>query len=948
MHLHFGNPVALFLLTLAVPLAVLAWRSVRVLSAGSVVPGLALRLLALALLVMAIAEPFVARMADSTAVIVVTDASASVPFSLRDRAMADVAAAVARRRDGDRVGVVTFAASPEVRALPADAVPESLVAHAGAATASDAAAAIRMALAIAPGDAATRILLASDGNSTGGDALEAAALAAAAGIPVDVVPLRYSHEREVSVDRLTSPARAREGQSFDLRLAIRSTHRMKGRVTLRQNGLPVDLDPGSSGDAMRVELDAGANLLAIPVVADGSGAQRFESRFEPDAESDDAVEANNVGATVTFVGGSGRVAVIEPEGGDESGAFVEAMRRGGIEAESVTPDGAMQRGIEWLAGQDAVFLMNVPRWAIDNALDRDLHAYAHDLGGGLVMLGGPESFGAGGWNGSEVAKALPVRLDPPQTRMLLRASVALVIDRSGSMAQTVANTAQSQQEMANAAALAGLRSLSRADEACVIAFDTRAQVVVPRGAIGDMRGFEPAVRGITPGGGTDQFAGMELALEELKRSRAQTKHMVVLTDGQTQGTPEEGTDLALAAKKAGITISTIGIGDGANDQLLRTIAKVGGGRFHAIKSFETSRKLPQIFIREVATEGRALIEEGRFEPVVVPLAGGPLAGVDRLPPVRGYVIVAPREGLPQVGAAIRSKDGADPFVAWHNYGIGRGVALTSDLTARWAAEWRGWSGFQPFCERLARWSMRPADDRSIEPSIDLDGERAILRVTLSPERAVTASRVEGRLVSPGGEVRALPMRQVAPTRFEASFDAAEAGAYLASVVAVRGGDGGAVRASTAHASLSVPYPREFRAVRDDAAALRAIADRSGGRVIELAQLPAVDLFDRTGLAPARQLRLVWDLLAIAAAVVLLADVAWRRIAFSRRDAAELAAIVTAGSVSSVRDALANPASAAPPPGPAAPGTSAAAPGDASGEGALARLRRARARASGQG
>lgn len=925
MHLHFGNPVALVLLGLSVPMAILAWRSVPVLSAGSVVPGLAVRLTVLVLLILALAEPFVSRIADSTTVIVVADASASVPEAVRDRAVSGITSAVARRRDGDRVGVITYAANAEVRALPADAVPDSFLAHAGATSASDLASAIRLALAIAPGDSSTRILLASDGNSTGGNAMEAAALAAASGIPVDVVPLRFAHEREVVVDRLTSPARVREGQAFDLRLALRSTHAATGQVTVRQNGLPVDLDPSSSGESLRVDLEEGANLVLIPAVADGTGAQRFEVRFDPDSGADDMVDANNVGAAVTFVGGSGRVAVIEPDGGAESAALLEALRRGGIEADSVTPDGAMQRGMPWLAGQDAVFLLNVPRWTIDNGLDRDLHAFVHDLGGGLIMVGGPECFGAGGWNGSEVAKAMPVRMDPPQTRVLLRASVALVIDRSGSMAVPVMGTAQSQQEMANAAAMAGLRSLSRADEACVIAFDTRAEIVVPRGTIGDMRGFEPAVRGIAPGGGTDQFAGMELALAELRRSRAKTKHMVVLTDGQTQGTPEEGTELALAAKSAGITISTIGIGDGANDQLLRTIARVGGGRFHAIKSFDTARKLPQIFIREVATEGRALIEEGRFDPVVFPLAGGPLAGTDRLPPVRGYVIVAPREGLAQTGSAIRTKDGADPFVAWHNYGIGRGVAFAGDLTARWSPEWRQWGGFQPFCERLARWAMRPADDRSIEPIIELDGDRATLRVMLSPDRAATAARIDGRLVSPGGEVRSLAMRQVAPSRFEATFDASEAGAYLASIVAVRGGGDSMVRAATAHASVSVPYPREFLALRDDAAALRAVADRSGGRVIEVDQLASVDLFDRSGLVPSQEIRLMWDVLAIAACVVLLLDVAWRRLAFSRRDADDLAAIVTAGSVrpSASKESVAR----------------------APGERSLSRLRRARERAS---
>jgi hypothetical protein len=48
-------------------------------------------------------------------------------------------------------------------------------------------------------------------------------------------------------------------------------------------------------------------------------------------------------------------------------------------------------------------------------------------GGGLVMVGGPESFGAGGWIGSPLEDALPVRLDPPQKRQMPRGALALVI-----------------------------------------------------------------------------------------------------------------------------------------------------------------------------------------------------------------------------------------------------------------------------------------------------------------------------------------------------------------------------------------------------------------------------------------------------------------------------------------------------------------------------------------
>src|SRR5690606_11204724 len=56
-------------------------------------------------------------------------------------------------------------------------------------------------------------------------------------------------------------------------------------------------------------------------------------------------------------------------------------------------------------------------------------------------------------------------------------------------------------------------------------------------------------------------------------------------------------DLSVTAFSEGITITTVGLGSGANGQLLSMIADGGGGRFHAV---DDPTKLPQIFTRETA------------------------------------------------------------------------------------------------------------------------------------------------------------------------------------------------------------------------------------------------------------------------------------------------------------------------------------------------------------
>jgi hypothetical protein len=80
------------------------------------------------------------------------------------------------------------------------------------------------------------------------------------------------------------------------------------------------------------------------------------------------------------------------------------------------------------------------------------------------------------------------------------------------------------------------------------------------------------------------------------------------------------------------------------------------------------------------------------------------------------------------------------------------------------------------------------------------------------------------------------------------------------------------------ASVSVPYPKEFRTVRDNRALLEQIADRTGGRVLSMGNPVAVDAFLREGLPIPESARRMWDLMAILAAVLFLLDVAVRRIA----------------------------------------------------------------------
>ena len=113
------------------------------------------------------------------------------------------------------------------------------------------------------------------------------------------------------------------------------------------------------------------------------------------------------------------------------------------------------------------------------------------------MIGGPSSFGAGGWKGTPVAEILPLELDPPKQLILPQAALVLVLDRSGSMNRPVAGARASQQEVANRAAATAIESLRGDALVGVISFSSTARVVVPLQLNSDRRALGERILHVT-------------------------------------------------------------------------------------------------------------------------------------------------------------------------------------------------------------------------------------------------------------------------------------------------------------------------------------------------------------------------------------------------------------------------------------------------------------------
>ena len=395
--IQFEHPIWLLGLLLAVPVVWLGLRSLAGLGPWRQRIAITIRVIVIGLIVVLLAGPQYTRTYRHLTVLAVLDRSQSVPRALQEKAMAYLNATGKDKTKAkeDRIGVVWAGDMALIHSLPnTEFVPVGGVpSFSGDRT--DLEAAIRMALAVLPSDTAKRIVLISDGNENLGDLRGVARIARANRIPIDCLSLNYNNDREVIVERLVVPAHARTGQTVSARCVLRSTSPASGRLVLEDNGRMIDLDPNSPEFSAPVNLKAGLNVTTVLLPIPAGGVHRFSASFIPNGPKVDTIAENNRGMGVTFVVGKGKIMVCDADG-KSARTILDVLTQAQIEVE-YRPAEQFPSDLVGLMDYDAVLLVNTPNSSFSLAQQQLMVRYVHDLGGGLVMVGGPDALGAGGW-----------------------------------------------------------------------------------------------------------------------------------------------------------------------------------------------------------------------------------------------------------------------------------------------------------------------------------------------------------------------------------------------------------------------------------------------------------------------------------------------------------------------------------------------------------------------
>jgi hypothetical protein len=918
-----------------------------------------------ALLAMACAEPRIKRQSDHLTVLFVMDRSYSIPTDSDaadpakpnvipvDRRWAKlqefVDEAVRSRgptRRNDQAGVILFGRRPKLVLPPASVdgrmVIDELAAGPIDGTYTDLAAAVKLAIASFPEGTAKRIVLVSDGNENVGSVLEQANVAKQNGVEIDTVALAVGAKKtdEVRVVSVEAPPNTQAGARLPLRVVVRNEHpnrvvdgvlelvqirQDEGRQVERQ--VDIELD-GDSRDRVldksklpaRVRLYPGGNVFRFRDRAEtrGESSYSYRATFVPLKSADETGlnvaeglpgdrPTNNRATTTVVARGQRRLLFLEDAPSVERSAHAHlyaALRRANIRLDFVPVSNLPPDRDDlalFLTNYDCVLFANVPAETMSTDQMEAIRTTVHDQGCGLVMVGGPDSFGPGGYQSTPVEQALPVDCEIKAVKAVGKGGLIMIMhasemDRGNYWQKQVAKLA--------------IQRLGPVDMVGVAQYGFGAgggvSWVIPFQDVGDDKARLMAkIDRMTPGDMPDFDPFLVAAVDTLTDDKYQlaVKHCIIISDGD----PQYGVRGQAAVKKMAdnavscttVGVATHGAAENAKMKAIAEATKDGAGRPGKYYEPKSGADLPAIYIKESRRISQSFVYDRVFKPTMR-LRGGPadtlpIAG---LPDLYGFVRTT-KKSSPLAETHVdgpRLPDQEFPVVASWRYGLGKSVAHTSDARTipatgvkGWDRDWASSDIYQKYWEQAVNWAMREAERGKLTVQTEYrDGKmRIIVDARDEKDKAVGGLRLKAAVTSPKplqpGEKPVEPeFRREGVGRYVAEVPAEEAGSYFLNVVASSAGPNGTtIPFDAARAGFAVPYSPEYADLESNPKLLQQVSELTGGKAYtdgdDLTQLAKDATLFRDAPKTVRSLLPFWFWLVFAAGMLLLLDVGVRRV-----------------------------------------------------------------------
>ncbi len=811
------------------------------------------------LLATALADVQVVKKSDQLGVYFLMDYSASVPEHVREEELAYVNAAVKTKKSKDLAGIIVFAEEPSIEYAPDKALEIGSLHSDVNPDYTNLQSAVELAAAAFPPGVRKKIVLISDGNQNSGDVMKALRQTGSDRIELDVLPISFHAPAEVMADKLHLPERIRENEAFDMTFHVSARQRSPATITIFRNDVPIT--------EQRVMLQPGSgNQFTMSMRLEAPGFYVYTARV---TSEDDTIHANNEASSYVYIQGQARVLLVTPQGGyGEVEHLVDICREESLEPSVISPANYPRR-IDELSRYDLVILANVPASDFTEEQMKMTRAGVRDLGLGLIMVGGDNSFGAGGYETTPIEETLPVSMSIKQRKIMPKGALVIILHtcefaRGNYYAKKITSAA--------------IDTIQARDEVGVLYYDYSGGVkwLFPLRAATNKTYMKSKVSKCEPGDMPSFVPAFEKARIGLMKSNAMVRHIICISDGDPARPNTK--DVSIMAQNK-ITVSCVAINPHSprDKDVMKYISIKTGGRFYFVKD---PSKLPQIFVKEAQVVKRSLIYNKPFQPQLN-LSSELTKGLRQaeIPQLLAYVATTPKDR--SLVSIISEGENKDPILVEWRYGLGKAVAFTSDASSNWAKHWIGWEKYRKLWSQTIRWTARMRRKANLHVSHRIDGNKVVMTVDAldADGNFVNFNNLEGRRVDRKNKGHRLDFHQVGPGRYQAEFDSRDGGVNLVNIFysEPEGGQG------FVQTGVALPYSPEYRKLKTNVSLLKRIAQAGGGKGEFLNKNPELAEIFTSKLPPSVVPRPVWELLLIIALTLFMIDVVMRRVIVSRED-----------------------------------------------------------------
>ena len=821
--IQFSRPLLLLLL-LALPIFVITSHHKR---------SLILRMITLALIVIALAGPHsMRRLAEHRAIFLI-DRSASVTASTDPEDIHDQIAAIVAANPSYTFGSISFADRAEA-SEPVSNHFASIVTSDDLGVGTNLAAAVDLALADVRRDVDTKLILMSDGRITAG-LDQAMATAQQVGVPICALPVGSEIAADLRMTKLDAPSVMELDRPFTIAATVVSKEDTNATLAVYKGA---DLLSASE-----VAIAAGTNKLSLTDSLSSQGTYTYRISIK---QRDDPIPENDTLTATVRTKTIPDLLVVDPRDDSPAVKLLHAIGAKFVHQAQLPP-------LFEMAAYHEILISNMRLSDLSQQAVSDLNRFVSDLGGGLLVVEGERD--VRGYAGGGIEDLLPVSYTVPQKGRTASMAIVFLLDRSASMRSRARGAAKI--EILKEAVAASVNLLGKDALVGVIAFNRNYQWLVPIQPVGDGSAIYGPLRSLEATGGTDIYYPIVAALSALDNVSARTKHVILFSDGKTVDEYRDYNSLFARLQAGEITLSAIAIGKTPNMPLLTSLIQAGHGSLYSASDVSN---LPQVSIKATQRLSRSRFVKGDV-PVSGPLVTGSLSAV---PKIGGHLLTYAKPS-----AEVLLWAGQDPLLARWRMGSGQVAVLNTDLDGDWSDQWLAWGKAGLLLDTMLA-SVEPIATSSLGLTGRgkvADGQVAVLADARADDgKFANFLHLSAHLVSTGNE---RSMEQVGPGLYRALFPAPDYGDCTIMI-------SDASRNRSALVPLSIPYSAEYSGTGIDEGTLHEIADATGGKVLTDEILPQPSTAKETVVSTD-----IHTPFLVASLVLFLAELIWRKFPLRR-------------------------------------------------------------------